>query len=1390
MPTKNAEFTIEDLAKILNRTIVFNKQPYSEEAKSLLIEDLHANNLAESSEYKEFINSLYKNSKTERDKVIACLNVLAKFISDLPQNSDDATVTDLKRDIFKFTNGIHKNAQHLCNQLNEIEHITFTIARSDALPLADRLQILLNLYDPIAQCAPGIQGVIRSTFIYLTSNNTAKRLRSFAQSVLSELNRSKSNQNYDAGPHVLNQDIKYAFNNGLMVLDAENLNDPYGHPHTPVAINSTLMADFTIEKFLMNCQTEIMVNLAGNIQTCLSIREMGLDPKDQDPSSIHLRKVLQGAFNFLGIDVTNPATINQIFISDFVAPNGIYQMLNDLDVFAGELEDITIKQDLSELIDAEWCITTDEKSLSIWYKENGAAREIIKINSTSPEYELILKKFEGSHSTKTTEIYQIINPNNKQGSTNLKINYHFVRYMILCDLLQKYDHVGISDKKIDILSDTSENFTPLEIKLDSDHIMEIIPYNYDIDIFIRDKNRQYVSIQDVPKESLVLARAVLSQVLVQLPHEKRVRLAESMFLNNILGPAKDEESINFQQEHAKSILEYMIIANPQPISTEFMHKLRINLGDNLNSILASIIVSTVSEYSISSNNFKFLISAINKLDNRIEIIRSSIPPELAKAKLAEYLNTEDVTLNAETIGFLCQTFGNADDLSEHILLNISSNDNHIKLQRIALLIQSLKDGDSNMFAELIILLHKRDKQLLKMIITNCIDYSIFADLKTDDDDLAFDIYNACCENIIYKMTHDGKDSNLKDANNSIKRAKILELFSKANHLMNNRDKSIFFEHMSAWKLDKFIEQQVYYTQSNHLLLNFIRFMQQNPDYNKPSINSAMYSAMHSGMYNDKDDKTLLEPRLLSLNLFWILPIITGIIHFFNPILVNSFFSSYITLGVGPGSTAILGYLSLLPMALIAVMFPSMIATGIYRYYKSFTYNRLLSKDNDKSLINAAIDTPENIPKLLFSKQYTIEQTNNMLFILRETNNLKALGLDQCMKDLNDICNDILKANNAVERHHHLDLLDNFLNKTKQLGIFKHNPAVFFEILRNHKIDSFLMRIARTDPNVNNYLLEVKHEQYLQLDPKYKPALFSRYLSMAWQYIDSGPKSIIPSITITVSILCLAAGLFYLPTGLESITLPILGQLNLGGIQFMQNFMLYVPAITAAVSTGAYIGYYSLLALPQAISEFMAARTLFNNKHSKLVDLAIDSDSRHVVQYLQQNTCTNQEVQAAIKIAKFCQRPSSIISSLQKYVSQPKRKLEPISLPTIDESKIVCEKELKEQILQAFRARLTALEVGFEAVTKIADHNQRKELEVDLKEELRRFTADWEKFIRINDENSLNICDEYTSERIQLCEQLSKNNLLILSDYVKAEQQEHKALEKLYQTAQKNKPIQL
>src|SRR5579872_4273362 len=246
-----------DLLKdILAEHLVFVGTPFGTPAEQAqILQTLNKSKIRELPAFQQFLEETYRGvgaSPTERVK--ACLNTLVKFVEDTPQPTPPAepldVLTTLKNEVATLQNGINKNAGDLSTLQSQIEEICFCLVHNQDIPLLDRLQILQNMYDPIAKCAPGAQGQVIAQHVYLTANNLLQRLANFAKAALYELNRGTAGQKFDAGPHALNRDLVYAYQNGLKILNMQalaRLRDPYGNRHANADIQAALAKEFTVQ---------------------------------------------------------------------------------------------------------------------------------------------------------------------------------------------------------------------------------------------------------------------------------------------------------------------------------------------------------------------------------------------------------------------------------------------------------------------------------------------------------------------------------------------------------------------------------------------------------------------------------------------------------------------------------------------------------------------------------------------------------------------------------------------------------------------------------------------------------------------------------------------------------------------------------------------------------------------------------------------------------------------------------------------------------------------------------------------------------------------------------------------------------------------------------------
>lgn len=429
---------LHQINELIQAKCVFVKAPFgTPQEVSQILAQLKESRVRESPEFLAYLEEIYQNATTPQAQVSACLQTLVAFIKNTPQKeSFSHTLETLKIKIGQLEKGIQKNAVHLVPMQDQIEEICYVLIHDETINFEDRLQTLYNLYDPIANCPPGIQGQINSTYLYLTTNNILQRLGSFMKAALYELNRGTSRQEFDAGPHALNKDLIYVHRKGVAFLDVAplvKLGDRHGDGHSVADINAILDRQFTVPKFIENCENEILSDLARNIQLTLSLRDLGLN-SNPDAAGQFKFKILQSAVKFLGIDLTNSHDVEALFSSDLIAPNGTYTLLSRLDELAVEFEDIIFEKP-TDGPGVCWVDKNHPQGIAIWYKnEDMPAPELLLIVPSYHDLFAPIKDLQNKKAT-TLDLYSLINPKNKQGSTNLRLNFDFIRYKIFDTLL-------------------------------------------------------------------------------------------------------------------------------------------------------------------------------------------------------------------------------------------------------------------------------------------------------------------------------------------------------------------------------------------------------------------------------------------------------------------------------------------------------------------------------------------------------------------------------------------------------------------------------------------------------------------------------------------------------------------------------------------------------------------------------------------------------------------------------------------------------------------------------------------------------------------------------------------------------------------------------------------
>jgi hypothetical protein len=552
----------------LNEKLVFTKSPFGTEAeRAQILALLKESKIRSTPRFEEYIRGIYSNIQTNNasKKVVACLQTIANYIIQTQQTvPPNETLATLKKEIAKFQNGISRNAAELTALLPQIEDIAFILTQQTNIPLEEKIQILYNLYDPIAQCAPGAQGQINAIHIYLTANNLLQRLGNYVKAVLYELNRGRANQQYDAGPHALNKDLIYVFRQGMNFLDVDalvKLNDPYGAGHNAQEIANILARDFTVEKFVENCLNEALSTLAGNIQLTFSLRDMGLDLTSKDAKAVHNRSVFNAAFLAMGIDITKPNHIDQLFTSGFVSAHGLYKLCKDLDELSSEFEDLIFDTPANNPNGTCW-IDVQEQQINIWYKTAESTEPEIILSV--PVGHVLFNKIANLKNKKTTDLIQTINPKDKQGTIHLEFNKDFIKYMVLNKLLE-YKMLGkTKDANYKILAQSPQMLTKQAIDVGDNIKIWLISYGNDVEVFVMRRD-SLVDVEHLSKKEKIAYKHLMLGIYHSLDKNSPLanKLTVKLLNNGLLAHdlESDQQERAFHQQLVTNILQQKMQSN-------------------------------------------------------------------------------------------------------------------------------------------------------------------------------------------------------------------------------------------------------------------------------------------------------------------------------------------------------------------------------------------------------------------------------------------------------------------------------------------------------------------------------------------------------------------------------------------------------------------------------------------------------------------------------------------------------------------------------------------------------------------------------------------------------------------------------------------------------------
>jgi hypothetical protein len=649
MPSNNTLDTHTAIAREntsdLSKQIVFAAQPFGTAAEQQhILDQLSQSKVRGTPEFTHFLDTVYKKQNlSEKQKANYCLKTLVKFIQGLaiPKLADgtedsESTVAQLKENLPKLIQGIDKNSGVLVTLVKQIEEICFIITQSTTIPLEDRLQILYSLYDPIAECAPGIQGQITAVHLYLTANNLLQRLGNFAKSALYELNRNVANTQFDAGPHALNKDLIYAYQHGMRILDVGELvrlGDPYGDRHHTEDINAILAKEFTVEKFLESSVTEVVSNIIGNIQLVYSLFDLGLDFTRNDQETKHKQHVLESSLAYLGIDIQHAEDINNLFSTPLLSEYAIFDLLKEIDKLSAEFDDLQFGT-LANLPDATCVIEVHEGKILIWYKEDPKMPHKM-IFGIPREIDLYDKVIELSkNKSRIDDLIGIISPKTKSGDTSIQLNQEFIKYMTLKKLVDDRMLGTVQEQTYNILEDRAHvtEYKSKTLHITDDLSIWLAPLSTTTYIFFERKGK-FINNSALSASEFTLVKNKLLDLLEAMEDTDKSKLLISLLPLGIFNstPNSSSEELDYHNHIAKRIIYDMLTGNKILPAEHLKYIQRMFLSQE--EMLECIKAATFYTYMNYPNNFDTIIY-------RIDFFSKDISSNLKKELYTRLLNDD------------------------------------------------------------------------------------------------------------------------------------------------------------------------------------------------------------------------------------------------------------------------------------------------------------------------------------------------------------------------------------------------------------------------------------------------------------------------------------------------------------------------------------------------------------------------------------------------------------------------------------------------------------------------------------------------------------------------------------------------------------------------------